>query len=89
MKLLSFISFLTQQPMREAKEFILWGVPKGKKDQLYAVVLYTQGKNKADIDRITKLAAKDGWHSFRTQIIDMDEPFDAKAAFAGAIKKKI
>ena len=74
-----------KQYINEAKEFILWGVPKGKKGQLNAVVLYTQGKNKADIDRITKLAAKDGWHSFTTQILlkggfgfNVATPFDIR-----------
>lgn len=51
-------------------ELILWGIPKGETDSLYAQVLYTQAKTEADIERIKALASKDGWHSFSIQRID-------------------
>ncbi len=75
------------QHIREAKEYILWGRPKGSTDAMDDVVLYTQGKSIADLDKIIKLAKEKGWHSFRKQVIDLAEPYD-KNAFVKAIGKK-
>lgn len=60
-------------------EYVLWGRPKGKTDALYDKVLYTKGKSPADLERIKKVAAKDGWHSFRVQKIDGTKPDFTKA----------
>jgi hypothetical protein len=75
------------QHIREAKEYILWGRPKGSTDALDDVVLYTQGKSIADLDKIIKLAKEKGWHSFSKQVIDISQPYD-KNAFVKAIGKK-
>lgn len=72
----------------EATEYILWGVPRGQTDQLYAQVLYTQGKTPADVAKVQRLAAAEGWHSFRVQRINLSEPWSAQDAFAGAVRKK-
>jgi hypothetical protein len=57
----------------DAEELILWGVPKGKKDQLHAQILYTQAKSSADVERVKAAASKDGWHSFRVQKLNTKE----------------
>ena len=53
----------------DTQEMILWGIPSGQTDALYAQVLYTQAKSVADIERIKQIAAKDGWHSFSVQVL--------------------
>jgi hypothetical protein len=69
-----------KQHLTEAKEYILWGLPKGKTDALYQQILSTQSKTPAQVEEVKRRAAKEGWHSFRVQILDMSEPFkwDAK-----------
>lgn len=57
----------------DAEELILWGVPKGKKDQLHAQILSTQAKSSADVERVKAAASKDGWHSFRVQKLNTKE----------------
>jgi hypothetical protein len=52
-------------------EYVLWGTPKGSNDPIDEKVLYTQGKTEADIERVKGLAAKEGWHSFRVQVLDL------------------
>lgn len=71
-----------------AKEYILWGQPKGKSDPLYAQVLSTQAKSMQDVEKVKKVASRDGWHSFRVQILDLSEPFDASAAFTKAVRRR-
>ena len=69
-----------KQHLTEVKEYILWGLPKGKTDALYQQILSTQSKTPAQVEEVKRRAAKEGWHSFRVQILDMSEPFkwDAK-----------
>jgi hypothetical protein len=70
----SFAEYIT-----EAKEYILWGLPKGKKDPLYQEILSTQSKTPAQVEEVKRRAAREGWHSFRVQILDMTEPFEWNA----------
>ena len=70
----SFAQYIT-----EAKEYILWGLPKGKKDPLYQEILSTQSKTPAQVEEVKRRAAREGWHSFRVQILDMSEPFEWNA----------
>lgn len=62
--------------MSRRVERVLWGLPKGSRDRLDERVLYTQAKSQADIDRVKKMAAAEGWHSFRVQKLDLDAPPD-------------
>jgi hypothetical protein len=72
------------------KEYVLWGIPKGKTSAIDEQVLSTQAKTPAQMDAIKKRAAADGWHSFRVQILDLSKPYKgfgfsrpgAKAKFA-------
>lgn len=70
-----------------AREYILWGLPKGEHDHLHAAILYTQGRTPADVERVRRLAERDGWHSFRVQVIDLSREWDAGEAFAKAVKR--
>ena len=79
-----FCNYLT-----EAKEWVLWGLPRGKRDSIHERILYTQAKSEADLERVKALAAKDGWHSFRVQTIDLSKPFNASAAFGRAVREGV
>lgn len=63
------------QPARFEKEYVLWGLPKGETDRLHEKVLSTKAKTPAQMDEIKRRAAKDGWHSFRVQILDLSKPY--------------
>jgi hypothetical protein len=76
-----------RNPAAEA-EMILWARPAGKTDALYEQPIYTQRHTMEDIERVKKLAAKDGWHTFRVQKLDLSKPFNARAAFAGGVRRK-
>lgn len=54
-------------------EYVLWGMPKDSTDRLDEKVLYTQAKTPAQLDTAKKRAAADGWHSFRVQVLDLNE----------------
>jgi len=71
--------------LTEAKEYILWAIPSGETDELHSQPIYTQGKSPQDVERVKKLAAAKGFHSFRVQVLDLSQPFDAGAAFRKAI----
>ena len=73
--------------LTEAKEWVLWGLPRGKRDRIHEKILYTQAKSEADVERVKGLAAKDGWHSFRVQVLDLSKPFNASAAFGKAVRE--
>jgi hypothetical protein len=66
------------------KEFVLWGLPEGKTDFLYAQVLFS-GPSMQEVEKIKRLASKQGWHTFRIQTLDLSQPFDAGGAFANAV----
>ena len=68
-------------------EYVLWGLPRGETDALYQKILYTQGKTLADVERVKGAASLDGWHTFRVQTLDLSQPFNAGAAFAGSVRK--
>jgi hypothetical protein len=68
-------------------ELILWACPAGQTDAFYEQPIYTVGRTMEDIERVKKIAAKDGWHTFRVQRIDLSKPFDAREAFTSGLKK--
>jgi hypothetical protein len=57
----------------------LWALPKDETDRLNECVL-TEGDSRR-CDEIEKLAAADGWHGFRRQVLDGSTP-----DFVGAIR---
>jgi len=67
-------------------EMVLWARPAGKTNALYEEPIYTQGRTMEDIERVKKLAAKDGWHTFRVQRIDLSEPYNPQKEFAATIR---
>lgn len=64
------------QVVAEAHEMVLWGLPKGKTDRLHEIVLSTQCKTQAELDKIKARASKDGWHGFRVTHLDLSKTPD-------------
>lgn len=62
--------------MGESHELVLWGLPKGKTDRLHEVILSTQCKTQADLNKIKAKATQDGWHGFRVSHLDLSEKPD-------------
>ena len=54
-------------------EYVLRGTPAGSSDRFDERVLYTQGKTSQQLDAVKARAAKDGWHSFRVQKLNLRE----------------
>jgi len=53
-----------------AKEYALWGTKKGETDPFHAQVLLAgpvTSRTPADLAKVRKVAARDGWHDFRVQ----------------------
>jgi len=53
-----------------AKEYALWGTPKGETNPFHAKVLLTgrvTSRTPADMEKAKKEAARKGWHNFRVQ----------------------
>ena len=75
-----------RRSVSESREWVLWALPKGETDPIHERILYTQARSEADVKRIQALAARDGWHSFRVQVLDLSQPFNARAAFAAGVK---
>jgi len=70
-----------------AIELVLWGLPKGEADRLYEVVLSTQCKTMAEVEKIKSLAKKDGWHGFRIQKLNLDIAPDFIKGIKGMSKR--
>lgn len=70
--------------LNEEKEFIIWGVPPGEKDE---VVAYTKAKNMPEAKRVIDiLKTKHGLTKLRIQIIDLSQTFDLKKTFGRTVK---
>lgn len=63
-------------------ELTVWAKPAGQTDALHEQIMSTQCKTLADVERIKKIAGKDGWHSFRVVKLDLN----AKPDFARAVR---
>jgi hypothetical protein len=74
-----------RNPAAEA-EMILWARPAGKTNALYEQPIYTVGRTMEDVERVKKLAAKDGWHTFRVQRIDLSKPYNPQQEFAATVR---
>jgi hypothetical protein len=57
-------------------EYVLWGLPKDSNDTLDQQILATRLPNPKAAEKIKAIAAKDGWHSFRIQKLDLSTPPD-------------
>lgn len=53
-----------------AKETILYGLPKDATERSQEVLLLTNATPES-IEKVKKLAARDGFHSFRVAVIDL------------------
>lgn len=70
------------------KEYALWGKPQGKTDGLDEMLLYSRAKSKEALNPIIEMARKQGFHSFRIQVLDLEEPWNASRAFAKTLTHK-
>lgn len=61
----------------DAKEIVLYGLPRGATERYEEVLLLTNATPEK-IKKAKELATKDGFHSFRTAVIDLDKPPDFK-----------
>ncbi len=68
-----------------ATELILWGIPQGSNDAIDEKVLFTKALSWADIEHVKAIASKDGWHSFRVQVLDLEAMPDFKAEVQRAL----
>jgi hypothetical protein len=65
------------------KEYVIWGVPKGKKDE---TILFTKAKNMAEAKNVMKiLENKYDVKKTRIQVIDLSKSYDIKKEFTQAI----
>lgn len=54
--------------------FVLWALPSGSTDRLDEQPLTSRSITAAEADRIERLAAAEGWHSFRRMPDDGSAP---------------
>jgi hypothetical protein len=73
--------------LKEEKEFIIWGVPPGERDE---VVAYTKAKSMPEAKKVMDiLKQKYGLTKLRVQVIDLSQEFDLKKAFGGTVKESV
>jgi hypothetical protein len=56
--------------MAKNKELLLWGIPKNETERYTEVLLLTNA-TPSTVETVKALAAKSGFHSFRTATIDL------------------
>jgi hypothetical protein len=70
--------------LKEEKEFIIWGVPPGERDE---VVAYTKAKNMPEAKKVMDiLKQKYGLTKLRVQILDLSKQYDFKKAFSNTVR---
>lgn len=70
--------------LTEQKEFIIWGVPPGEKDE---IVAYTQAKSMPEAKKVMELLSKKyGVTKLRVQVIDLSQEYDLKKTFGGTVR---
>lgn len=70
--------------LKEEKEFIIWGVPPGERDE---VVAYTKAKSMPDAKKVMDiLKQKHGLTKLRVQVIDLSQTYDLKKAFSSTVR---
>jgi hypothetical protein len=70
--------------LKEEKEFIIWGVPPGERDE---VVAYTKAKSMPEAKKVMDiLKQKHGLTKLRVQVIDLSQTYDLKKSFTNTIR---
>lgn len=70
--------------LKEEKEFIIWGVPPGERDE---VVAYTKAKSMPEAKKVMDiLKQKHGLTKLRVQVIDLSQTFDLKKSFTNTLR---
>ena len=59
--------------------YVLWGTPQGETDALYEQPL-TERETRRECEQVQKVAAADGWHSFR--IVPLGAPDFGRSVLA-------
>ena len=70
--------------LKEEKEFIIWGVPPGERDE---VVAYTKAKSMPEAKKVMDiLKQKHGLTKLRVQVIDLSQQYDLKKSFSNTVR---
>lgn len=70
--------------LKEEKEFIIWGVPPGERDE---VVAYTKAKSMPEAKKVMDiLKQKHGLTKLRVQVIDLSQTYDLKKSFSNTVR---
>jgi len=70
----SEIRAMIREELNTSKEYIVWGIPRGKDDE---EVLYTKAKSEGEAKKIAKyLSVKFGAKKTRVQILDLTTKID-------------
>lgn len=70
--------------LKEQKEFIIWGVPPGERDE---VVAYTKAKSMPEAKKVMDiLKLKHGLTKLRVQVIDLSQTYDLKKSFTNTLR---
>jgi hypothetical protein len=70
--------------LKEEKEFIIWGVPAGERDE---VVAYTKAKSMPEAKKVMDiLKQKHGLTKLRVQVIDLSQTYDLKKSFSSVVR---
>lgn len=72
---------------RNDKTLLVYGLPAGETREYMAVLLCSICKTQEDVDKIIRVASRDGFHSFRV-IEYRDEPPDFTKAVRGVRQKR-
>lgn len=65
------------------KEFAVWGVPPGQKEE---TLLVSRLESEERLQAALKVVKEAGCKKLRVQTIDLEKPFDAGAAFRKTIQ---
>lgn len=69
--------------MTTKTEYLLYGLAAGETERYREVMLLSNGRSPADVERVKTVASKDGWHSFRTSTYNGEAPDFSKITGGG------
>lgn len=68
------------------KEYIIWGIPPGKRDE---AILFTNAESMPEAKRVMDvLKQKHGCTKLRVQVLDLSKELDLKKTFGGTLNKR-
>ena len=70
--------------LKEQKEYIIWGVPPGERDE---VIAFTKAKSMPEAKKVMDiLKQKHGLTKLRVQVIDLSQQYDLKKSFSNTVR---